>query len=1768
MNFGPFISHRWFRSLLVINSLGVASIVLADDPPAPVPAAPAASGAPPAKTRQKAEPPTIDGLFTAATGGTSLASIPNTVPIVDGKGFLRLTFKVASDGELRVSIGTQRTVVKSLTKSNTNTSSFPVELDLSNISMKSPEQLTVTWAPVTDDKVIWEVSPPSTPIKVDIDTVPPRVTAVRLRGRPGGLSTLEVRFDDNDLGATAIESSKYTINRIISQSIVDDTQTTKAAPKPSTDGYSVLMDLGNLITGSYQLTLGAITDSHGNPLTAASQKFVFSSYPDAESGTHIPFPEYTQRHTRDKQSVFNPGDKVETRVARLYYFRDAHRVAQIINRNVKSYNRAAVSMAQQAAEDARTLADKKVAERKEREVAAINAAQASRAVERELAAARQELEELRAVYAQATQTAQATAAVVTPQMAVAKRKMDELVAKINALDATITADTEALAEYDSIIGMNDEEIAGLETQILELNGEIKGEEEVIATQTSMIADLNNQISKVGADSEAGKKYVAQRSDAFKKLDDANKLHDSATQQLAAAQNKKAPFTKAKAITSAKRKIVADRLNTQTTTRENLRKDLDTLSQSSTTNNSATTKPLTPLQTLSKEATREINVKIASLENALASKREIEQQKQIETNKAQEEEDRAKENQFRAEVAAATADPDTYVGGVPESVDPVTQVSISVIGEGLIQLRGPLRGINKIRTMINQIDSPVGQVKVGIFTVQVNGEHGDRMEKVATRIEGNIDLSRYLTNQSLGLLRRSIQEVAGLVVKSVDLEIRGNRQLDRDRRYLYAFFGRDFVDELYEMDSEFLHTENKVLSIHSMDTTNQSQAFFIMALAKNDVRQMILERFRHLIQCEMPCIEWDFRRSADMTRRIKHQKINTLEEVTFNVHQKYHFSNLHGFFNAWVDDTDAMTPMQREFIRLAQIFKSQMIAEVEYKQRVIERGLIEDQSDDSDDIEAKVKQVRSDAQDRFVSSLKGLVSSQDSIAKLTTAMSELMSGFSEFSTTIRDNRRDLSSELYNAIKNTKDGLTEEAVSMIKAHVREGDTNTAGLVQISQTMLKLSELDERGVNLGSTIDDVRTSQQWMDRYLTDVMAKGDLLPQSMSDTIEDMHKSVNKQQWSEESRPRVVITWLSLFLRVLGERDRRFGDRTPFEAVAVYIADAQELRPIIQTFLSAISDPKSRPEGLKKVYAELRSAIRKKYPDNSAIPVYIDKLIQNADPAFQSIVGTENQIARSKAVERRLRRDIDHRKLLEFLTDEQEEKYIELEEGCRSHISHVDNYLKRLAIALEDDFKVQFYDPAFAEVRRASREWDVNLGQVERTTILTNNRAFAKVSPQATMEFDLPKRDIMITEAMSGAKAIVNEYGNLLQDPTFLSVSGMLSGSPAVGGVAGKSAVPGLPGQGFGSPSVKNILPGQSTDTSEELMSQTGGPSRRFGSEFEKLIPDPAVYKIETGTGFEIRPVIQPDGHSIIYDFDYMYPTNIREPVRPDEKHLGRVKRHYIHTEVQTSSFELREISRYQVALKVSRTSRGVPLFEDIPGVGVLFRPQPSAESSLQQNIILGQSTVYPTLFDLMGLRWSKHVTDLDHVGLRDLEHVVRGRNMTIHDFTFDEGSKRVDDFLDIEGKDKNHLRPDLYRQQRKPSPYHPGGYQNRRLPDERDPTGHEFERRDGRPEEYRDPTFDSKYRVPVEQAPLRGQQIESIPISPGAASPPNTGFSVPRPVSALTDTRIQQVSGEQFETKPSAITRKPQLSSTTRPDQSTKSRATGLPVLGSKKKTAR
>ncbi len=126
----------------------------------------------------------------------------------------------------------------------------------------------------------------------------------------------------------------------------------------------------------------------------------------------------------------------------------------------------------------------------------------------------------------------------------------------------------------------------------------------------------------------------------------------------------------------------------------------------------------------------------------------------------------------------------------------------------------------------------------------------------------------------------------------------------------------------------------------------------------------------------------------------------------------------------------------------------------------------------------------------------------------------------------------------------------------------------------------------------------------------------------------------------------------------------------------------------------------------------------------------------------------------------------------------------------------------------------------------------------------------------------------------------------------------------------------------------------------------------------------------------------------------------------------------------------------MALKAARTAKGVPLLEDVPAVGVLFRPLPSDENSLQQNLIMAQATIFPTLFDLMGLRWASVVSDLDPMDLSNSDFIVRNRRRMLENRVYDESSSYVDEFLRVP---EGARRMDLYRSQETIPYVHPNGY---------------------------------------------------------------------------------------------------------------------------------
>ncbi|MEM0925601.1 MAG: hypothetical protein AAGJ83_06155, partial [Planctomycetota bacterium] len=494
-----------------------------------------------------------------------------------------------------------------------------------NVSLTTVDKVSVNLGNEGDNFLVmnhseanWSVTPGR--LTVERDTTRPRLRRVEIVERPRTGTTIVMTFDEKNLSSSySTGLFELKVRNDASGAFVSASGVTKNTPE--VDGDSVFLPVVGLRPGLYRLNIDAAFADKVSNVIAGDLTWNFVVPDDRKYGQHVEFTPFAPP-TRQKppKEGFNPGDYVETRVARLYYFRDAARVAQIINRNVRSFNQAAVTQAERRAEESRDDADAATDERRKKEREAVRAAEQARRAEQQLAQSEQSLAE-----AQRTQ-----------------QTVDQETARITEIRNRLAATPPITPEEQTLLTNEQNEL------------------------TDRVEANQRRISNAGGVQALATKVAEGR----------QTVANLRRQELAASDE---------------------------------------------------------------------------LEDAAAK------------------ETRAKERQFRDEVTAAETDPDTYVAGDPKSVDPVTQVSISVIGEGLIQLRGPIKGINKIRTMINQIDSPVGQIKVGVFTVQVNGEEGDKMEKVVGNTESAVDLSRFLVNQSLNLLRRAIQTEAARIAEQCDLQ---------------------------------------------------------------------------------------------------------------------------------------------------------------------------------------------------------------------------------------------------------------------------------------------------------------------------------------------------------------------------------------------------------------------------------------------------------------------------------------------------------------------------------------------------------------------------------------------------------------------------------------------------------------------------------------------------------------------------------------------------------------------------------------------------------------------------------------------------------------------------------------------------------------------------------------------------------------------------------------------------------------------------------------
>jgi predicted nucleic acid-binding Zn-ribbon protein len=586
-------------------------------------------------------------------------------------------------------------------------------------------------------------------INVEVDTEGPILSYVEFVGGSAAKSTdLHLHFRKNDLATSAKNLSNFKVEKIaedgtptVIPNVADDATppTDKlSVNKIRVDANDVYLSInGTLLAGDYRVTaLKTLEDKAGNSAGRISstekdrtQSLVVSRVIYGPAEEAIDFPQYTRRSRSSRNSDFNPGNHVETRVVRLYYQRDAYRVARIVNRDIKQLNRGGVDNARRIADSARDAADSARTSREKIERQAIQVAEQIRVYERQLTVAKQNVSRAQQQEREIEQLKNQIEALGPPS---GKSEPSPEVVQFDSIEfvtlsratinnASITNSTVSGGVPDAqgdtrtggtLIGGNLTSgqitkgfITWTDAAGTKRRGEITAGD-INADATSIVSVSRGEITGVTTGGSPTPTGVS-----------------GATTSATVVEN--AIVRNAVLVNVVVEKLVTQTFNKNQSQIDLLTKQLTrmggTLKPRTVGENDSETKtPTSPLEK-AEQAVKDIEEKIAKQRQAINEAKE-----RVAT--AERKELLANRNQFETGVAAGTSDPDSYAAADLSSIDPVMQVSISVIGEGLIQLRGPIRGINEIRTMINQIDAPLGQVKIGLFTLQINGERGTKWTK--------------------------------------------------------------------------------------------------------------------------------------------------------------------------------------------------------------------------------------------------------------------------------------------------------------------------------------------------------------------------------------------------------------------------------------------------------------------------------------------------------------------------------------------------------------------------------------------------------------------------------------------------------------------------------------------------------------------------------------------------------------------------------------------------------------------------------------------------------------------------------------------------------------------------------------------------------------------------------------------------------------------------------------------------------------------------------
>jgi hypothetical protein len=246
---------------------------------------------------------------------------------------------------------------------------------------------------------------------------------------------------------------------------------------------------------------------------------------------------------------------------------------------------------------------------------------------------------------------------------------------------------------------------------------------------------------------------------------------------------------------------------------------------------------------------------------------------------------------------------------------------------------------------------------------------------------------------------------------------------------------------------------------------------------------------------------------------------------------------------------------------------------------------------------------------------------------------------------------------------------------------------------------------------------------------------------------------------------------------------------------------------------------------------------------------------------------------------------------------------------------DEMLKAMIIAIEDDLDRIFLQPMIEGLRkRLIADTGVNVGIMQRESMLATNRGKARVDPRASAQLAVGEQE----DILAGVQQLAQLYGKV----------------------------------------------------------QTGGALAALGA-LDQLPREqqPEIYALTTGNKFEVTPIFDPSGQALRFKFDFVGSSNLQEPNGTTNPQFPRIERHTVNTEVQLSNLETREISRFESDSRLGLPTTywgGVPILKDIPYVRPWipligwFVRKAGSNAVAQQSVMFGQTTIYPSIQTMVSL----------------------------------------------------------------------------------------------------------------------------------------------------------------------------------------------------------